>query len=67
MSDDSEEPKYRTPSELSLLSLRPGYADGGLTAGAGFAVNNARVDYAYVTQRALSKENVHRISLSDIW
>ena len=50
------------------LSLRCGYADGGLTAGAGFAVNQAKVDYAYVmNQRALSKDNVHRISLSGMW
>jgi len=49
------------------LSLRLGYADSGLTAGAGFQVNHTRVDYAYVTQRALSRDNVHRISLSGIW
>jgi len=49
------------------LALRLGYTDGGFTAGAGFAVNHAQVDYAYVTQRALSKENVHRISLSGMW
>jgi hypothetical protein len=49
------------------LSLRLGYSEGGLTAGAGFAVRHARIDYAYVTQRALSKDNVHRISLSGVW
>ncbi|MEM4188727.1 MAG: PorV/PorQ family protein, partial [Candidatus Hadarchaeum sp.] len=49
------------------LSLRLGYTDGGLTAGAGFATGHARVDYAYVTQRALSKDNVHRLSLSGVW
>jgi hypothetical protein len=49
------------------LSLRLGYSEGGLTAGAGFAVKHARIDYAYVTQRALSKDNVHRISLSGVW
>jgi len=49
------------------LSLRLGYNDGGLSAGAGFQVDHTRVDYAYVTQRALSKDNVHRISLSGIW
>jgi len=52
---------------LGGLSLRLGYADSGLTAGAGFQVNHTRVDYAYVTQRALSRDNVHRISLSGIW
>ena len=49
------------------LALRVGYSEGGLTAGAGFAVKHARIDYAYVTQRALSKDNVHRISLSGVW
>ena len=49
------------------LSLRLGYSDGGLTAGAGFESGHTRVDYAYVTQRDLSKDNVHRISLSGIW
>ncbi|MDD5594246.1 MAG: hypothetical protein PHG97_05865, partial [Candidatus Margulisbacteria bacterium] len=49
------------------VDYRVGYAGGGLTAGAGFAVNQARVDYAYVNQMALSRDNVHRISLSGIW
>lgn len=49
------------------LSFRCGATEGGLTAGAGFQGEHARVDYAYVTQRALSKDNVHRISLSGRW
>ena len=49
------------------VDYRVGYAGGGLTAGAGFAVNQARVDYAYVNQMALSRDNVHRISLSGVW
>lgn len=49
------------------LSFRAGYSEDGLTAGAGFAVNNARVDYAYVTQKSLSKDNVHRVSLGGVW
>jgi hypothetical protein len=49
------------------MSLRTGYTEGGFTAGAGFAIQHARVDYAYVNQRALSKDNVHRISLSGVW
>ena len=49
------------------LSVRLGLCDGGLTAGAGFEAGNARVDYAYVTQRDLSRENVHRVSLTGIW
>jgi hypothetical protein len=54
-------------SLINGLTFRAGYTEGGITAGAGFAVNNARVDYAYVTQKALSKDNVHRVSLSGIW
>jgi len=49
------------------LSLRLGYSDGGLTTGAGFVSGHTRIDYAYVTQRDLSKDNVHRISLTGIW
>jgi len=49
------------------LSLRLGYSEGGLTTGAGFVSGHTRIDYAYVTQRDLSKDNVHRISLSGIW
>lgn len=61
-------PEFSVGYEYAVdgLSLRLGYADG-LTAGAGFQVNHTRVDYAYVTQRELSKDNVHRISLSGIW
>ncbi|OGB89334.1 hypothetical protein A2625_04115 [candidate division WOR-1 bacterium RIFCSPHIGHO2_01_FULL_53_15] len=50
-----------------FLSFRVGYAGSGLTAGAGFAINQARVDYAYVNNRELSSSNVHRISLSGVW
>ncbi|MFA4844796.1 MAG: PorV/PorQ family protein [Candidatus Margulisiibacteriota bacterium] len=52
---------------LGGLSLRLGYVNSGLTAGAGFQVNHTRVDYAYVSQKDLSRDNVHRISLSGIW
>jgi hypothetical protein len=48
------------------LSFRVGYADG-LTAGAGFKSGAARIDYAYVNQRDLSRENVHRLSLTGLW
>jgi hypothetical protein len=50
-----------------FLSFRLGYAGDGLTAGAGFALDHARVDYAYVNQTDLSRDNVHRVSLSGIW
>ncbi|MFA4906617.1 MAG: hypothetical protein WC645_08955, partial [Candidatus Margulisiibacteriota bacterium] len=49
------------------FSLRTGVANGGLSAGAGFQVNHTRVDYAFVTQRELSRDNVHRVSLSGVW
>ena len=65
----SYSPEIAGGYEYSLggLSLRLGYVDNGLTAGAGFQVNHTRVDYAFVTQRALSRDNVHRVSLSGIW
>jgi hypothetical protein len=53
--------------EKDGLSLRLGYSEDSLTAGAGFVSGHARVDYAYVTQRDLSKDNVHRVSLTGIW
>lgn len=49
------------------LSMRLGFGEDNLTAGAGFVSGHARVDYAYVAQRDLSKENVHRVSLTGIW
>ena len=49
------------------IAFRAGYAEGGFTAGAGFTFQHAVVDYAYVNQPSLSKENVHRISLSGVW
>jgi len=49
------------------LSLRAGYTESVFTAGAGFKSGVAQIDYAYVQQTSLSKENVHRISLSGKW
>ncbi|NQT30539.1 MAG: PorV/PorQ family protein [Candidatus Saganbacteria bacterium] len=49
------------------LSFRLGYATSGLTAGAGFEAGHTRVDYAYVTQPNLSRDNVHRVSLTGKW
>jgi len=49
------------------LSLRFGYSADGLTTGAGFQSGHTKVDYAYVTQKALSKDNVHRVSLTGTW
>lgn len=53
--------------ESDGLSLRGGLMDSQLTAGAGFESGMARLDYAYVEDSALSKSNVHRISLSGKW
>ena len=49
------------------LSIRLGYTDSTLTAGAGFESGHTRVDYAYVAQQDLSRDNVHRVSLSGKW
>jgi hypothetical protein len=49
------------------LAVRAGYADAALTAGAGFRSGVAQIDYAYVQQTSLSRDNVHRISLSGKW
>ncbi|MFA6169150.1 MAG: hypothetical protein WCW67_08280 [Candidatus Margulisiibacteriota bacterium] len=47
-------------------SYRAGY-NGGLTAGVGFTVGHARLDYAYIQDVNFSSNNVHRISLSGRW
>ncbi|MBU0573103.1 MAG: hypothetical protein KKH83_01350, partial [Candidatus Margulisbacteria bacterium] len=65
------------------LAFRLGFADSALTAGAGFtallpqtkggtaslasSARRASVDYAYVQQSSLSRENVHRVSLTGSW
>lgn len=56
------------------LAFRLGYADSSITAGAGFTAplpdtktGFASVDYAYLQQSSLSKDNVHRVSLSGKW
>ena len=49
------------------LSIRAGYAGSAISAGAGFISGVARIDYAYVQQTSLSRENVHRVSLSGKW
>ncbi len=49
------------------ISLRLGILDSAITAGTGFSAGNASLDYAYVQQAALSRDNVHRISLSGKW
>ncbi|MBI5701147.1 PorV/PorQ family protein [Candidatus Saganbacteria bacterium] len=49
------------------LALRAGLLDSNLTAGAGFRSGKASLDYAYVQQSSVSRNNVHRISLSGKW
>ena len=49
------------------ISIRLGLIDSAMTAGVGFTDRHISVDYAYVNQMALSRENVHRISLTGRW
>jgi len=49
------------------LSFRLGFSDSNLTSGIGIKSGAVILDYAYVQQSALSKSNVHRISLSGKW
>ena len=53
--------------ERDGLSLRAGYGGNGISAGAGFVSGHTRLDYAYVTQQDVSKDNVHRVSLTGVW
>jgi hypothetical protein len=53
--------------KMDGLSLRVGYLNDAMTAGAGFKTGHAEVNYAYITQTELSRENVHRISLTGRW
>jgi hypothetical protein len=52
---------------IGQLAFRLGTSDNSLTAGAGFGAEHIRIDYAYVTQTSLSKDNVHRVSLTGMW
>jgi hypothetical protein len=56
-------------AELTMgqIAFRLGYTDANLTAGAGFRQDHIGIDYAYVTQTSLSKDNVHRVSLTGLW
>lgn len=55
------------------LCFRVGIENGKITAGAGFTgeiqkgSGIVRIDYAYVQQTSLTRNNVHRISLSGRW
>jgi hypothetical protein len=62
-------PEGGAGAELSAgaLSFRFGYVDAAMTAGAGFSCEHIGIDYAYVTQTSLTKDNVHRVSLTGTW
>ena len=49
------------------LAFRAGNDEGALTGGFGFRIERVGFDYAYVSQSAMSKDNVHRLSLSGYW
>lgn len=49
------------------ISIRLGLLESAMTAGVGFQDTHFGVDYAYCNQLALTRENVHRISLSGRW
>jgi hypothetical protein len=53
--------------KANMFSLRLGYAETAMTAGIGFRQGYVGIDYAYVAQTALTKENVHRVSLTGYW
>lgn len=56
-------------AELTMgqIAFRAGYVEDEVTAGAGFTCEHVKLDYAYVTQTALTKDNVHRVSLTGMW
>ncbi|MFA5034649.1 MAG: hypothetical protein WC500_02590 [Candidatus Margulisiibacteriota bacterium] len=62
-------PEVATGVEWSqgCIAYRAGYNSSGLTAGVGFTVGHARLDYGYVQDGNFSSNNVHRISLSGKW
>jgi hypothetical protein len=49
------------------VSVRVGLIDSAMTAGVGFMDKHVGIDYAYVNQMELSRENVHRVSLFGRW
>lgn len=52
---------------MGNIAFRAGSSDTMLTAGAGMKSEHIWVDYAYVTQTSLSKDNVHRVALTGVW
>ncbi len=49
------------------LSLRAGYTDSSISAGAGFRSGAVELDYAYDQETSFVRSNVHRVSLSGKW
>jgi hypothetical protein len=62
-------PEGSAGAELKFgqLAFRIGYSDQAMSGGAGFEAEHIAVDYAYVTQTSLTKDNVHRVSLTGKW
>ena len=62
-------PEGSAGAELKFgqLAFRVGYSDQAMSGGAGFEAEHIAIDYAYVTQTSLTKDNVHRVSLTGKW
>lgn len=58
---------YGTEISKDSISVRCGSSDNAFTAGLGMKFGQVGIDYAYVTQMNLSKNNVNRVSLTGKW
>ena len=54
-------------AKFGQIAFRIGYSEQSMTGGAGFEAEHISIDYAYVTQTSLTKDNVHRVSLTGKW
>jgi Uncharacterised protein family (UPF0164) len=54
-------------AKFGQIAFRIGYSEQSMTGGAGFEADHISIDYAYVTQTSLTKDNVHRVSLTGMW
>ncbi len=54
-------------AKFGQIAFRIGYSEQSMTGGAGFEADHISIDYAYVTQTSLTKDNVHRVSLTGRW
>jgi hypothetical protein len=62
-------PEGSAGAEMTMgnIAFRVGYADTAMTGGVGLKTEHVDIDYAYVTQTSLTKDNVHRVSLTGKW